>query len=202
VPQSLRIDYVPPTTRLFALLDESKVTEEAREFFETTVEFKAILIRTWGTRRPPWTLNGITPHGGSVGHVPFDTFAEAKRAAEQHFGPAMGEWQEPPRDREPAEYIASTFFPGYIDWRVGLGPVERHRLFRADLRFVEYEGQNEHEHCAFCWNKFYLPPDDPSHRGDREYLLYGFATEDESDWVCEPCYYALRDILDFTAKVP
>jgi hypothetical protein len=192
---------MPPTTRLFALLDESKVTDEAREFFGTTVEFKAILIRTWGTRRPPWTLNGLTPDGGSVGHVPFATLAEAKRAAERYFGTAMGEWQEPPRDREPGEYIASTFFPGYIDWRVGSGPVERNPLYRANLRFTEYEGENEHEHCAFCWNKFYVQTDEPVRRGEREYLQYGFATEDGNNWVCEPCYYALRDILEFRAEV-
>lgn len=190
---------MPPTTRLFALIDGSKVTDEAREFFETTVEFKAIIIRTWGTRGPPWTLMGLTPHGGSVGHVQFATFAEAKRAAERYFAPAMGEWQEPPRDQEPGEYIAKTFFPGFIDWRMARGPVERNPLYRANLRFTEYEGQNDHEHCAFCARKFYLQPDEPP-RDQVEYLRYGFVSDDGA-WVCEPCYYAVRDILEFTAEV-
>jgi hypothetical protein len=193
---------MPPPTRLFALVDESRVTDEARDFFGTTVEFKAILIRTFAKRRPPWMLSGITPDGGSVGHVRFATFAEAKRAAEQYFGPAMGEWQEPPRDREPAEYVALTFFPGYIDWRVGSGPVERERLYRANLRFAEYEGQNDHEHCAFCWSEFYLQTDEPWRRGESEYLQYGLRSEGGNTWVCEECYYALRDILEFNAEIP
>jgi hypothetical protein len=192
---------MPPTTRLIALLDESKITDEARAFFETTVDFRAIVIRTWGTRRPPWTLLGISVDGGGVGYASFETFAEAKRAAEQYFGSAMGEWQEPPRGVDPGEYAAS-FFPGYIDWRVGSGPVEREPLYRANLRFAEHEGQNEHEHCAFCWKKFCIKTDEPGHRDEREYLLHGFRTEAGNTWVCEDCYYAVRDILEFTAEVP
>jgi hypothetical protein len=192
---------VPPTTRLFALLDASKVSDEAREFFRTSVEFKAILIRTWGTH-PPWKLIGITPDGGSVGHVSFSTFTEAKEAAERYFGTAMGEWQEPPRDRDDAgEYVARTFFPGYIDWRVGTGPVEREALYRARLRFAEYAGQNEHEHCAFCFKEFNIRTDEPRRDGQPELLRYGFSSEDGNTWVCEPCYYAVRDILEFTAEV-
>lgn len=168
---------MPSTTRLFALLDESRITDEARAFFKTTVDFRAILIRTWGTRRPPWTLLGISVDGGGVGHVQFATFAETKRAAERYFGSAMGEWQEPPRDVEPAEYVASML-PGYIDWRVGTGPVEREPLYRAKLRFAEYEGQNDHEHCAFCFREFSVGAGEPVRHGEPELLLYGFQTED------------------------
>lgn len=56
--------------------------------------------------------------------------------------------------------ICVSFFPGYIDWRVGRGPVEREPLYRAKLRFAEYGGQNEHEHtAAFCWKEFYVQED-------------------------------------------
>lgn len=103
-----------PATRLIALLDESKITDEARTFFETTVDFRAIVIRTWGTRRPPWTLFGVSEDGGGVGYVRFGTFAGAKQTAERYFGSAMGAWQEPPTGVESGEYAAS-FFPRYID---------------------------------------------------------------------------------------
>jgi hypothetical protein len=101
--------------------------------------------------------------GGGVGYVYFNTFNEAKREAERCFGSAMSEWQEPPAGVDPGEYAAS-FFPGYINWRVGRGPVEREQLYRARLQFVEYERQNEHEHCAFCWKKFYVQTDEPGQR--------------------------------------
>lgn len=191
---------MPPTTRLISLLDESKITDEARAFFETTVDFRALVIRTWGSRRPPWTLFGVAVDGGAVGHTQFDTFAEAKSTAERYFGSAMGAWQEPPPDISPGEYAAS-FFPGYINWRVGRGPVERERLYRATLRFAEYEGQNEHEHCAFCFKEFQVQKDEPWRRGEREYLQYGFSTDDGNTWVCEDCYYAVKDVLEFTAEV-
>jgi hypothetical protein len=36
---------------------------------------------------------------------------------------------------------------------------------------------------------------------ESEYLQYGFATEDKNNWVCEPCYDALRDTLEFAPEV-
>src|SRR5262249_3080979 len=159
--------------RLIALLDESKITDEARAFFKTTVDFRAVVIRTGETLRPPWVLYGVEVHGGSVGHVRFDTFAEAKREAERYFESAMGGWQEPPPGVSPGEYAAS-FFPGYINWRLGVGPVERNRLYRARLRFAEYEGQNDHEHCAFCWKKFFILEGEPRSEDEQKYLRYGF----------------------------
>jgi hypothetical protein len=70
-----------------------------------------------------------------------------------------------------------------------------------DLRFAEYQGQNEHEHCVFCWKEFQVQTDEPWRRGEREYLQYGFRTDDGNNWLCEECYYAVRDILEFTAEV-
>jgi hypothetical protein len=55
---------------------------------------------------------------------------------------------------------------------------------------------------AFCWKKFYVQTDEPGHRDERESLQYGFRTDDGNTWVCEDCYYAVRDILEFTAEVP
>lgn len=192
---------VPPTTRLFARLDESRITDEARAFFETTVDFRAILIHTLGTRRPPWTHLGIATGGGSVGHVEFATFTEAKRAAERYFGSAMGGWQEPPRDVEPVEYVASKL-PGYLDWRIGTEPVERQPLYRAKLSFSEYVAPDDHEHCFSCFGEFFVSAGEPARHGEPEFLLYGFRTDDGNTWVCEQCYYAVRHILEFTAEVP
>jgi hypothetical protein len=106
-----------------------------------------------------------------------------------------------PRGIEPAEYVASMF-PGYIDWRVGTGPVEREPLYRARLRFAEYEGQNDHEQCAFCFTEFSNSASEPVPHGEPEFLLFGFRTGDGNTWVCEACYYAVRDILEFWAEVP
>jgi hypothetical protein len=56
-------------------------------------------------------------------------------------------------------------------------------------------------HCAFCWKKFYVQADEPGHRDERKYLQYGFRTDDGNTWVCEECYYAIRDVLEFAAEV-
>jgi len=122
-------------TRLYALLDHTKISDDARGFFNTTVDFRALEIRCWGMRRPPWHLFGVTPGGGSVGHVPFGSISKAKEAAERYFGAAMGEWQETPPGRD--DMFVARLLPGYIDWRIGSGPVEREPLFRATLRFAE-----------------------------------------------------------------
>lgn len=140
-------------TRLYAFLDESKITDEARSFFATTLDFRALVIRCWGMRRPPWCLMGIVfPTGGSVGHVRFESITEAKAAAERYFGPAMGSWQQTPAGEDPGNVVARQF-PGFIDWRV-TAPVELEPLFRAKLRFAEFVDEDDHDHCTFCWDDF------------------------------------------------
>jgi len=132
-----------------------------------------------------------------VGHAQFESISEAKAAAERYFGSAMGEWQEPPRGEDPGEYVARQF-PGYIDWRV-TAPVEREPLFRSRLGFAEYTVEDDHQHCSFCWDEFFVQKEQVPSRGQRR--QYGFVTEDD-DWVCEPCYHDLKDILLFSSEVP
>jgi hypothetical protein len=49
--------------------------------------------------------------------------------------------------------------------------------------------------------KFQVQKDEPWRRGEREYLKYGFSADDGNTWVCEDCYYAIKDVLEFTAEV-
>jgi hypothetical protein len=185
-------------TRLYALLDESKISGEARKFFATTLDFRALVIRCWGMRRPPWYLMGIVfPTGGSVGHIRFESIAEAKAAAEKYFGLAMEGWRETPMGEDPGNFVARQY-PGFIDWRV-TGPVEREPLFRAKLRLTEYVDEDDHDHCTFCWDDFQVQKEEVPSR-DRS-LQYGFVTED-NHWVCEPCYDDLKDVLQFSSEVP
>ena len=51
------------------------------------------------------------------------------------------------------------------------------RPWRADAN-------NDHDHCAFCWDKF------------AEYdgcLHEGYCTEDGRDWVCEECFNDFKE---------
>ena len=182
-------------TRLFALLEHSKITDEARGFFNTTVDFRALEIRCWGARRPPWSLSGVTPNGGSVGHKEFDSMSEAKGTGERFFADAMDGWHEVPAGA--SEDFISRQLPGYIDWRIGTGPVEDERLFQARLRFAQFINEDDHPHCEFCWSAFELD-EDPQPNATN--LVYGFVTDDER-WVCEPCYHVLRDLLEFDASI-
>jgi hypothetical protein len=182
-------------TRLYSVLDGSKVADEARDFFETTVDFGAIEITCSGTRRPPWRLVGVTPDGGSVGHKYFDSLSEAKEAGARYFSGAMDGWREVPAGA-PDDFVARQL-PGYIDWRIGIGPPKRERLYGAALRFAEYPEDADHDHCEFCWSTF-LHVNDPT--PNEEALGYGFVTLDDR-WVCEPCYHVLRNILQFSAVI-
>jgi hypothetical protein len=182
-------------TRLYSLLDRSKITGEARDYFETTVDFGALEIMCWGARRPPWHLIGVTPDGGSVGHLPFDSMEEAKEAGERFFGGAMDGWREVPAGER--DDFVSRQVPGYIDWRIGTGPAEREPLFRAELRFAEYAVEDDHDHCEFCWSTFFAQ-DVPA--ADVPGLMFGFVTDDDR-WVCEPCCHVLRDMLQFSAII-
>ena len=45
------------------------------------------------------------------------------------------------------------------------------------------DARNDHDHCAFCWDKF------AEYDG---YLHEGFCTEDGKDWICEACFADFR----------
>ena len=50
---------------------------------------------------------------------------------------------------------------------------------------------NDHDHCAFCWDKF------------AEYdgcLHEGFCTVDGSDWICEVCFNDFRERFGWKVK--
>ena len=50
---------------------------------------------------------------------------------------------------------------------------------------------NDHDHCAFCWDKF------------AEYdgcLHEGFCTEDGMEWICEVCFNDFRERFGWQVK--
>ena len=73
------------------------------------------------------------------------------------------------------------------DWR--LQGQERYmkgaKMKRA--RFPE-DSKSDHEHCAFCWAKFYT--------GDED-LKEGFCTLDAYRWVCEKCFEDFKDMFEW-----
>jgi len=72
------------------------------------------------------------------------------------------------------------------DWR--LTNQEKY-LFGKTLRWKRYTTRSEewdHDHCAFCWQKF-MDQDLPDvHRE-------GYATEDDYYWICKTCYLDFKD---------
>ena len=65
-----------------------------------------------------------------------------------------------------------------------LGVMLLRRRWMADLR-------NDHDHCAFCWDKF------------AEYdgcLHEGYCTEDCYDWICDACFNDLKECFRWRVK--
>ena len=50
---------------------------------------------------------------------------------------------------------------------------------------------NDHDHCAFCWEKF------AAYEGC---LQVGYCTEDEEDWICEICFNDFRERFGWRVK--
>ena len=49
----------------------------------------------------------------------------------------------------------------------------------------------DHDHCAFCWQKF-MDSD------DAEVQKEGYGTEDERHWVCKSCFEDFRESFHWT----
>ena len=53
------------------------------------------------------------------------------------------------------------------------------------------KSDNDHDHCAFCWDKF------------AEYngcLHEGYCTEDGREWICEACFSDFRERFGWKVK--
>ena len=73
-----------------------------------------------------------------------------------------------------------------LPWHEGRfqGVMLRRRPWRASP-------DNDHDHCAFCWEKF------AAYEGC---LQEGYCTEDEKDWICEDCFNDFRDRFGWRVK--
>ena len=84
------------------------------------------------------------------------------------------------------------------DWRLTAGPIlgREEKLRSATLHWIPFKPLSEkwdHEHCAFCWAKFYLHP---------ECLQEGWCTRPENgpdaEWVCPECAGDFQEMFGFT----
>ena len=80
---------------------------------------------------------------------------------------------------------------------VGYKMIEE-ELKNIPLYFIPFEPFSEqwdHEHCAFCWAKFYL------HEGS---LQEGYCTRPENsrdaDWICPECYEDFKEMFGWSLK--
>lgn len=81
--------------------------------------------------------------------------------------------------------------PDKNDWRL-LNQEEY--LMNAKLTKSEYKKPSEkwdHDHCAFCWDKF------SKNDGD---LHEGYCTPDKKYWICEECFNDFKEMFRFKVE--
>lgn len=54
--------------------------------------------------------------------------------------------------------------------------------------YKKYSDTWDHDHCAFCFDKFFEAPG---------YLHEGYATEDEYYWICETCFHDFKERFEW-----
>lgn len=81
------------------------------------------------------------------------------------------------------------------DWRLSATPAAlRKEAFRGislyKIPFSPVSEQKDHEHCVFCWDKFYC---------QEGFLLEGYCTapqnEEGADWICPECYRDFQEMF-------
>ena len=86
------------------------------------------------------------------------------------------------------------------DWRLVAGPVigNEEAFKNIPLYYIPFQPLSEnwdHEHCAFCWAKFYL---------HEECLQEGYCTRPQNsrdaDWICPECYEDFKEMFGWTLK--
>ena len=72
------------------------------------------------------------------------------------------------------------------DWRL---TNQFNYLFKKQLVKCKFEqdGNQDHEHCSFCWEKF-----------GNNMLQEGYCTEDRYYWVCSQCYDDFKEMFEWT----
>ena len=77
------------------------------------------------------------------------------------------------------------------DWRL---LNQQEYLIKAKLKKAEYIKSSEkwdHDHCAFCWDKF---------SENKEDLTQGYCTADQKYWICEECFNDFKEMFSFTIE--
>ena len=86
------------------------------------------------------------------------------------------------------------------DWRLELGPMVSNgdSIKNIPLYFIPFRPLSDkwdHEHCIFCWAKFYMHP---------ECLQEGYCTSPENTrdahWICPECYADFKDRFGWTVQ--
>ncbi|HUJ72406.1 MAG TPA: hypothetical protein VLZ30_09180 [Verrucomicrobiae bacterium] len=78
------------------------------------------------------------------------------------------------------------------DWRLTnqekylKGVTLYHRAYRPYAKNPKWD----HDHCAFCWEKF-MVEDHP------DTVHQGYATADDYHWVCETCFEDFKVLFDW-----
>lgn len=78
------------------------------------------------------------------------------------------------------------------DWRL---VNQQEYLMNAELIKCSYKPLNanwEHDHCAFCWDKFSENPED---------MNSGYCTKDKKHWICEYCFNDFKEMFNFKLTV-
>lgn len=84
------------------------------------------------------------------------------------------------------------------DWRLVAGPISgaEEKYKNIPLYFIPFQPLSEswdHEHCLFCWDKFYLHP---------ACLREGYCTrhqnQRDADWICPTCYEDFQEMFGWT----
>jgi hypothetical protein len=84
------------------------------------------------------------------------------------------------------------------DWRLTAGPISgrEEELKNIPLYYIPFQPLSDrwdHEHCVFCWEKFYLHP---------ECLQAGYCTgpqnSRDADWICPGCYEDFKEMFNWT----
>lgn len=74
------------------------------------------------------------------------------------------------------------------DWRL---LNQEQYLMNARLKKADYKIPSEkwdHDHCAFCWDKFSENDDD---------LHSGYCTADGKFWICDECFEDFKEMFRF-----
>ncbi len=77
------------------------------------------------------------------------------------------------------------------DWRL---LNQKEYLMNAVLKKADYTKPSEkwdHDHCAFCWDKFGENADD---------LKQGYCTIDQKFWICKECFDDFKETFEFCVK--